>query len=466
MSDFRTERDPLGELEVPRDALYGIQTERARRNFPISGLSPEPAFIEAMVWIKKAAALTHKRTGRLEPKLADAIAVAADEVLDGQHREQFVVDPYQAGAGTSHNMNTNEVLANRANELLGGKRGEYDPIHPNDQVNMAQSTNDTIPTAIRLGCLLLTVDLTDALESLADAFLEKGEEFDGIVKSGRTHLQDATPIRLGQEFTAYGRVVRRHVERINAAADSLRELGIGGTAVGTGLNAEPEYPSLMIQHLSDISGLDLRVGANRVMLMQSMGDVAAFSGALRAYALDLNRIGNDLRLLSSGPRTGLAEIKLPPVQPGSSIMPGKVNPSIVEMVNQVCYQVLGNDVTVAMASEAGQLELNVMMPVIAHNVFFMVRILTSASRTLTERCVENIEADEEQCRYWLERSPAIVTALAPKIGYARAAELAKEALEKKKTVVELVEEKGLLDEKEVKELLNLRSMTDIGVPGE
>jgi len=460
------ERDPLGELPVPADALWGIQTERARQNFPISNLRPLPAFVDACIWIKKAAALTHRETGRLDPKLADAIIQAADEVLSGQHRDQFVVDPYQAGAGTSHNMNCNEVLANRANELLGAKRGEYKPVHPNDHVNMAQSTNDVIPTAIRLGALSLLPALTEALGRLARAFLAKGKAFDGIVKSGRTHLQDATPVRLGQEFTAYGHTVERNSARIARTADDLRDLGIGGTAVGTGLNAEPQYPASVVKHLQAMTKQQLRVGADRVQLMQSMGDPTAFSGAVRTYAADLGKIASDLRLMVSGPRTGFAEIQLPAVQPGSSIMPGKVNPSIPEMVNQVCFQVIGNDVTVTTAAEAGQLELNVMMPVIAHNLFFSMMILTNASRVLAERCVEGIEADEAQCAYWLERSPALVTALAPKIGYAEAAKLAKEAVAKNVTVRQLVIEKGLLKGKELDEVLDLRAMTELGVPGE
>src|SRR5216117_1870485 len=359
MSATRVERDPLGELPVPAAALYGIQTERARRNFRISHLAPLAPFVDAVIWIKRAAALTHKQTKRLDSKLADAIVRAADEVLGGAHRDQFVVDPYQAGAGTSHNMNCNEVLANRANELLGGKRGEYQPVHPNDHVNMAQSTNDVIPSAIRLAALAQLATMTEALTRLARAFAAKGKAFDGIVKSGRTHLQDATPIRLGQEFAAYGHTVERNRDRIVRTADDLRDLGIGGTAVGTGLNAEPQYPALMVKHLRAMTRLELREGKDRVQLMQSMGDATAFSGAVRTYAADLGKIASDLRLLASGPRTGLAEIVLPAVQPGSSIMPGKVNPSIPEMVNQVCYQVIGNDVTVAAAAEAGQLELNV-----------------------------------------------------------------------------------------------------------
>src|SRR2546426_137411 len=363
-------------------------------------------------------------------------------------------------------MNATEVPANRENELLGGRRGEYQPVHPNDDVNMAQSTNDVIPTAIRLAALAQLPALLEALTRLARAFLAKGKAFDQILKAGRTHLQDATPIRLGQEFTAYGHSVERNRDRIAQAADALRDLGIGGTAVGTGLNAEPAYPGLMVKHLRVSTGIELREGKDRVQLMQSMGDAAAFSGALRTYAMDLGKIASDLRLLASGPRTGLAEIALPPVQPGSSIMPGKVNPSIAEMVNMVCYQAIGNDVTVAAAAEAGQLELNVMMPVIAHNLLFTMLILTNASRIFAERCVEGIEADRAMCEHWLERSPAIVTALAPRIGYAAAAQLAKEAVARNVTVRQLVRDKGLLTDAELDRVLDLRAMTEPGVPGE
>lgn len=462
---FRTEGDPLGEKQVPTDALYGIQTLRAVENFPISGLRPLPAFVDAVVWIKKAAALTHKRTGRLDARLADAIVRAADEVLAGLHRDHFVVDVYQAGAGTSHNMNANEVLANRANEILGAKRGVYSPVHPNDHVNMAQSTNDVIPTAMRLATLATLPLLLDAMQGIEGAFLAKGRQFDGVIKSGRTHLQDATPIRLGQEFTAWGHTVARHRLKLAEAADWLRQLNIGGTAVGTGLNAEPDYPRLMVENLRAITGMDVREGEDRIQLMQSMGDIATMSGAVRAWTLDLNKIANDVRLLASGPRTGLAEILLPAVQPGSSIMPGKVNPSIAEMVNQVCYQVIGLDTTVAMAAEAGQLELNVMMPVITHNILFALIILANATRAFDERCIRGIEADAVQSAYWLERSPALVTALAPKIGYADAAALAKEAVASGLTVKELVMKKGLLAGAELEQVLDLRAMTELGVPG-
>jgi aspartate ammonia-lyase len=465
MPQTRIEKDPLGEKEVPADALYGIQTLRASENFPISMLRPLPAFVDAVVWIKRSAAVTHKHTGRLDPALADAIVQAADEVLSGSHRDQFIVDVYQAGAGTSHNMNVNEVLANRANQILGGALGAYQPVHPNDHVNMAQSTNDVIPTAMRLATLATLPMLLSAMDALAEACFAKGGEFDHVMKSGRTHLQDATPIRLGQEFTAYGRTVARHRQKLVEAAEWLREMNIGGTAVGTGINAEVEYPGLMVEHLAEVSGLDLREADDRIQLMQSMGDIATFSGAFRAWVLDLNKIANDIRLLASGPRTGLAEILLPAVQPGSSIMPGKVNPSIAEMVNQVCFQAIGLDTTVAMAAEAGQLELNVMMPVITHNIVFGLIIVGNATRVFAEKCIRGIEADEAQCRYWLERSPALVTALAPTLGYAEAARLSKEALATGLTVRELVVKKGLLEGRELEEVLDLRAMTELGVPG-
>jgi aspartate ammonia-lyase len=461
----RTEKDPLGPLEVSASALYGVQTLRAVQNFPISGLRPLPAFVDATVQIKRAAALTHKETGRLEARLADAIVQAADEVLGRKHREHFVVDVYQAGAGTSHNMNCNEVLANRANEILGGARGSYSPVHPNDHVNMAQSTNDVIPTAIRLGCLMELGGLEKAFNDLATAFEQKGSEFDDVLKSGRTHLQDAMPIRLGQELNAYAGTIRRALKRVIEAADYLRDLGIGGSAVGTGVNVEPEYPKLMVKNLQAATGLKLREGKDRVQLMQSMGDVAGFSAQLRVLAVDLSKIVSDLRLMASGPRTGLDEIRLPAVQPGSSIMPGKVNPSIPEMVNQVCFQVIGNDACVGAAAEHGQLELNVMMPVIAHNVLFSMLILRNSARVLTEKTVKGMEANEEQCEYWLERSAALATALAPQIGYARAAELSKQSVKENVLIRELVKREKVLPPKEIDEVLDLRKMTEIGVPG-
>ena len=461
----RTEKDPLGPLEVPADALYGVQTLRARQNFPISGLRPLEPFVIAQTWIKRAAAQTHKDTGRLDARLADAIIAAADEVLAGQHMDQFVVDPYQAGAGTSHNMNANEVIANRANELLGGKRGEYKPVHPNDHVNMAQSTNDTIPTNIRLAILSQLEPLLDAFESLRDAFSAKGREFDDVVKAGRTHLQDAMPIRLGQELTAYAGSIDRNVRRLREAADYLRDLGIGGSAVGTGVTVEPEYPALMVKYLRKVSGLDLRVGDDRIQLMQSMGDVAAFSSALKVLAIDLSKIASDLRLMVMGPRTGIDEIRLPAVQPGSSIMPGKINPSIPEMVNQVCFQVMGGDTTVTIASEHGQLGLNVLMPVIAFNVLLSTRILTNAATVFTEKCVKGIEANREMAAYWVERSAALATALAPHLGHARAAALSKQTVKEGILIRDLVKREKILPDDQIDEVLDLRKMTEIGVPG-
>jgi aspartate ammonia-lyase len=461
----RREKDPLGPLDVPDEALYGVQTLRAKQNFPISGLRPLWPFVRAQVWIKKAAALTHKQTGRIDAARADAIVRAADEVLAHQHDDQFIVDPYQAGAGTSHNMNVNEVLANRANELLGGKRGEYAPVHPNDHVNMAQSTNDTIPTNIRLACLAELGALVRAFEELRDALAAKGEEFDDIVKAGRTHLQDAMPIRLGQEFAAYSGSIARGLQRVQQAAEYLRDLGIGGSAVGTGVTVEKDYPDLIVQHLREISGLDLRAGGDRIQLMQSMGDVAAFSAQLRVLAIDLSKIVSDLRLMVMGPRTGIDEITLPPVQPGSSIMPGKINPSIPEMVNQVCFQVIGCDTTVAVASEHGQLELNVMMPVIAFNVLLSMRILTNAAVVLTEKCVKGIKANRQMCEYWVERSAALATALMPHIGYARAAEISKQSIRENILIRDLVKRDKLLPDDAIDVVLDLRKMTEIGVPG-
>ncbi len=464
-SATRTEKDPLGPREVPVDALYGVQTLRAKENFPISGLAPLWPFVMAQTWIKKAAALTHKETGRLEGRLADAIVTAADEVLAHAHDAQFIVDPYQAGAGTSHNMNVNEVLANRANELLGGARGAYSPVHPNDHVNMAQSTNDTIPTNIRLSILSQLGGLQSAFGSLRDALADKGREFDDIVKAGRTHLQDAMPIRLGQEFTAYAGSIDRNLRRVTQAADYLRDLGIGGSAVGTGVTVEREYPALMNKHLRAITGLELRIGEDRIQLMQSMGDAAAFSATLRVLAVDLSKIASDLRLMVMGPRTGIDEIKLPAVQPGSSIMPGKINPSIPEMVNQVCFQVMGLDTTVSIAAEHGQLELNVMMPVIAHNILLSMRIMTNTATVFTTKCVVGIEANRDMLAYWVERSAALATALMPHIGYAKAAELSKQSVKEGILVRDMVRRDKLLPAEEIDVVLDLKKMTEIGVPG-
>jgi aspartate ammonia-lyase len=463
---MRTERDPLGDVQVPSDALYGAQTARAVVNFPISGLRPDPAFVHAVVRIKRAAALVHQGTGRLESALADAIVVAADEVLSGSHHDAFVVDVFQAGAGTSLHMNINEVLANLANRSLGAALGSYTPVHPNDHVNMAQSTNDVIPTAIRLALLELLPEALQHVEVLAASLRARAAEYDDIVKAGRTHLQDAMPIRLGQEIGAWAGSLERGVRRVREAGDYLLDLGIGGTAVGTGVNAEAVYAEKIVEELRALTGLPLRVGADRVQLMQSMGDVAAVSALWRTLALDLGKIASDLRLLASGPRTGFDELRLPAVQPGSSIMPGKVNPSIPEMVNQVVFQVVGHDATVGAASEQGQLELNVMMPVIAHNVLSAVRILGNAARVLDERTVRGMSANEAMLTYWVERSAALATALAPRIGYAAAAALTKRSVESGESVRALVVAEGLLTAEEADRILDLRRLTEPGIPGD
>lgn len=456
----RVEQDPLGSVEVPADALYGAQTARAVANFPISGLRPDPALIDAVVRIKRAAASVHRRSGRLDAARAEAIIAAADAVLGGAHREQFVVDVYQAGAGTSLHMNVNEVLATLATRQLGGVL-----VHPNDHVNAAQSTNDVIPTAIRLAALGLLSDATKRVDVLAASLRARADEFDDLVKVGRTHLQDAMPIRLGQEIGAWAGSLERGLRRVRESAEYLLDMGIGGTAVGTGVNAEPEYAAQMVVELTALTGLPLREGADKVQLMQSMGDVAAVSAAWRVLALDLGKIASDLRLLASGPRTGLDELRLPAVQPGSSIMPGKVNPSVPEMVNQVVFQVMGHDATVSAAAEQGQLELNVMMPVIAHNLLSALRILGNAARVLDERTVRGMTPNPAQLTYWLERSAALATALAPKIGYAAAAALTKRSVESGESIRDIALREGLLSPDEANRILDLRRMTEPGVPG-
>ena len=463
---FRIETDSLGEVEVPRDAYYGAQTQRAVVNFSISGLRQYTAFIKATGWIKVAAARTNRRLGSLADDLAEPITQAATEVVQGRWDAQFVVDPFQAGAGTSHNMNANEVIANRANELLGGTLGRYQPVHPNDHVNMAQSTNDVIPTAIRLAALAMHRDLVAALAACEDALRLKSVELASIAKTGRTHLQDAVPVTLGQEFGAYADALGNDLSRIEAAADGLARLGIGGTATGTGLNAPHGYHSGMIKELEQLTGFRLRSAGNLFEAMQNQADIAAYSAALRILALTLTRIANDLRLLASGPMTGLAEIRLPAVQPGSSIMPGKVNPVMPEMLNMVCYHVIGNDTTIAMCTQAGQLELNVMIPIMAYDLCQSIDVLTNGLRAFTERCLRGLEADERRCLYWLERSLAIVTALNPYIGYRRAAEVSQEALSTGKAIAEIVLERGLMSAEQLQSVLDLRRMTEGGVLGQ
>ncbi|MEW6651165.1 MAG: aspartate ammonia-lyase [Chloroflexota bacterium] len=436
----RTEKDSLGEIQVPAGALYGAQTQRAVMNFPVSGLRPYRAFIWSMALIKRAAAEVNHAVGLLDENRANAIIQAGEEVMSGQWNEHFVVDPFQAGAGTSHNMNANEVLASRATLILGGRIGEY-LVNPNDHVNMSQSTNDTIPTAIRLGCLWRLDELVSSLRRLQDSLRAKAIEFDDIVKSGRTHLQDAVPVRLGQEFGAYSRAVERDIERILRAAEGLRRLGIGGTATGSGLNAHPEYHSRMVRVLSRVSGLSLYTSDDLFESMQSLADAADFSASLRTMAFTLTRIANDLRLLSSGPATGLDEIRLPPVQPGSSIMPGKVNPVLAEMLNMAMYHIIGLDTAVCLASQAGQLELNVMMPIIAHDLFEMMHVMIGAVNAFTDKCVVGIKANPAKAESWLARNTIVVTALNPVIGYLAGAALVKEALSRDMTIQEIALEK-------------------------
>ena len=462
----RIERDPLGDVRVPASALYGAQTQRAVENFPISGLTAPSELVTATVLIKKAAAQANASLGRLDERIARAIVSAADEVLKGAHREHFVVDVYQAGAGTSHNMNTNEVLANRAEEHLGGKRGRYARVHPNDHVNMGQSTNDVYPTATRLALLSMLPRVSGAADALADAFEAKEQEFAGVLKTGRTHLMDAVPITLGQEFGGFAANLRHANAELERTATQLHELNLGATAVGTGLNAGDDYTSRAVAYLATATGLPLRPAANRFRVTQSMGDVLAYSGALRRLAVEVGKIASDLRLLSMGPRAGLAEILLPPVQPGSSIMPGKVNPSIPEMVNQVCQQVIGCDAAILSATEAGQLELNVMMPVIAWNGIHATGILAQAMRVLRERCVVGINADEERCRELLDRSTALATALSPHIGYAETADIAKTAVTTGRSVRDLVRERRLLPDATLDRILSAEAMTTPGLPGE
>jgi aspartate ammonia-lyase len=481
----RIERDPLGELEVPADAYFGVQTQRAIGNFPISGRRPDIALVTAAVQVKKAAARANHATGRLPDHLAGAIILAADEVLgiapgsgtpEGQALQarlidSFRVDPFQAGAGVSHNMNTNEVLANRAIELLGaegigtGRRGDYTVVNPNDHVNMAQSTNDTFPTAMRVATLSRTQETLAAVAQLADAFAERAVALDGVLKSGRTHMQDAVPIRLGQEFAAYALTIRRAHARMLAAAEGLAEQNIGATAVGTGLNAEPEYIRLVVGYLSEQTGFRLRTAEHLVQATQSMAPMLDMSAALRGLAVDLAKIMEDLLLMSSGPRTGFAEIRLPAKQPGSSIMPGKVNPVMVENLSMICYHVIGNDTAVAWCASRGQLELNVMMPLIAHEVLEALSVLATGCRQFAVECVAGIEADVERCRTLLEQSSAMATPLAPYIGYALAAAIAKEAVATGRTIRDLVLDKGIFDQEALDAILDPHELTEPGVAG-
>ncbi len=457
---FRKEKDYLGEMKIPANAYYGVQTARAIENFPISGGTSQPIFTTAIVSIKKAAAMVNSETGRLDRKIGGAIIEACDRILKGGFQEQFCVDVYQAGAGTSHHMNVNEVIANIAIEMLGGGKGDYSVVHPNDHVNCGQSTNDVYPTAMRIAALLSSKKLIANVSALTDAFDLKAKAFNTIVKSGRTHLQDAVPVRVGQEFSGYKESLLKATSSIEKAGDSLKESGIGGSAAGTGINTYPGYITKMIEYLRGITGLDIVASKNRFEAMQSNRPFVEFSGALRALSVELIRIANDLRLMNSGPNTGLAEINLPAVQPGSSIMPGKVNPVIPEMLTMVCFSVIGNDTSIMLAAQAGQFELNVMMPLIQHKILDSLLILTNAVKVFDEKCVRGITVNKEKCLDYAMKSMGIATILNPIIGYENAAEVVKESMRTGRTTKEIILEKKILTKEQVDTLLSPMSMTE------
>ncbi len=460
----RVEKDSLGHKEVPAHAYYGIQTARAVENYPISGLRAHPTLIRAIAMVKEAAAIANRELGLVDAKTANAIIQAAQEVQQGKLHEHFVVDVFQAGAGVSFHMNSNEVIANRASELLGGARGEYKHVHPNDHVNYGQSTNDVVPTAMRLATLLELEKLYPVLDSLIAALDDKGQEFHHVLKSGRTHMQDAVPMRLGQEFTAYAGAMKRARKAIQEQSEFLRELGLGGSAVGTGINTHPDYRNKAIAELSRISGQKLHATDDMRFAMQSNLAMSSVSGALRNLALEVIRISNDLRLLSSGPNTGLAEINLPALQPGSSIMPGKINPVMPELAAMVSFQVVGYDTAVALAVQAGQLELNVMMPTMAYSVLMSITIMTNMLRQLTEFCIKGITVNEQRTNYYVQSTVSLATALNPYIGYAKAAEIAKESVKTGRSIIDIARERGELSEEQIKEILDPAHMTEPSLP--
>ena len=461
-TDFRIERDSMGDRQIPSSAYYGIQTLRAIENFQISGIKPLPTYVDACLIIKKATATVNGELGCIPQDISEAIIQAANEILAGNLRDQFVVDVYQAGAGTSHHMNVNEVLANRALEILGDEKGNYKRVSPNDHVNYGQSTNDVIPTAIRVGGLLaLTHTLQPALEKAIASLENKAVQFQDIVKSGRTHLQDAVPVRLGENFRAWAQILSEHQNRIYTASGDLMALGLGGSAAGTGMNTHPQYRARVVEVIAQFLESPLEPAPHLMAAMQSMAPFVNVSGALRNLAQDLVKISHDLRLMDSGPKTGFKEIQLPPVQPGSSIMPGKYNPVMAEMTSMVCFQVMGYDSAIALAAQAGQLELNVMMPLIGYNLIHSIEILGNTIAALTERCIAGITADKQRCLAYAEGSLALVTALNTHIGYLNAAAVAKESLETGKSLRQIVLERGLMSEAELATVLNLEQMSAI-----
>lgn len=458
--DYRVDHDSLGEVQVPRDAYWGAQTQRAVENFPVSDIKLQSAFVRAQAIIKRACAQANMDLDNLDASIGQAIVQAAEEVMDGQWHDQFVVDVYQAGAGTSQNMNANEVIANRAIEILGGEKGEYSTVHPNDHVNRGQSTNDTMPTAIHISALEeISHRLIPALENLRDALQAKADEFDEVVKSGRTHLQDAVPMRLGQEFGAYARMIELGVERVQKSAEELKELAIGGNAVGTGINTPEGYKQKAVDHVNEATDLGFCPADHPFEAIQNRDAAVNVSGALRTVATSLTKIADDFRLLSSGPRTGLREINLPAVQPGSSIMPGKVNPVLAEMLNMIAFGAMGCDQVVSRGGQAGQLELNVMMPVMGYYLLHEIEILSNGARAFNEKCVQGVSANEVVCQNYAESTPQVVTALSPYIGYEKAAEVLKKALDADKSIREVVLAEGLLPEDQLNEAMDLKRLT-------
>src|SRR5256885_2862478 len=460
LASTRLEKDSIGPKEIPANVYYGVQTARAVENYPISGMRAHPTLIRSIAMIKRAAGEANKELGLIDTKVADAIIAAAQEVIDGKWDREFVVDVFQAGAGVSFHMNSNEVIANRAEEILGGKLGEYKRVHPNDHVNYGQSTNDVFPTAMRLATLIELEKLYPVLDALAGSFEQKGKEFWEIMKSGRTHMQDAVPIRLGQEFAAYGMTLRRSVENIRQNSDDLRRLGLGGSAVGTGINTHPDYRGRAVANLTRISGQKLMPAIDMRWAMQSNAPMAQTSAALRNLALEVIRISNDVRLLSSGPNTGFAEIYLPALQPGSSIMPGKINPVMPALAAMVSFQVVGNDTAVAMAVQGGQLELNVMMPTMTYSVLQSITIMTNMLKVFTEKCVAGLTANERRCTFYAQSTVSLATALNPYIGYQKAAEIVKESVATGRSIIEIARDKNLLTEKEIEEIIDPVSMTE------
>lgn len=465
MAEFRTEFDSIGEIKVPAEAYYGAQTVRGKNNFYITGYKLSPLFIDSMAMVKKAAAKANYEAGVITKKVSDAMIKAADEIIAGKMHDQFITDVIQGGAGTTMNMNINEVIANRANEILGGKKGTYDLVHPNDHVNYCQSTNDVIPTTGKLTGLKMTLDLIKSLENLYNAFMEKSVEFDGVIKMGRTHLQDAIPIRLGQEFKAYARPIKRDISRIKSVLEDFRYVNMGATAVGTGLNADKNYVENVVKSLSEVSGEELFQSTDLVDGTRNLDVFVWMSSAIKICCTNLSKTANDLRLMASGPTAGFNEINLPQMQPGSSIMPGKVNPVILEVMNQVCFQVFGNDVSITKAAEAGQLELNVFEPVLFFNLFQTLEIVKNGVDTLVENCIKGITANEDRCKSMVDNSIGILTALNPHIGYKNASDIAKQSLKEGVPVAELVLKKGLMNQKDIEIILNPFNMTNPGISG-